>query len=218
MKKDINVSKLVENGDLKPIVEWLTERIYKYGAARKPATWAELMDLCECMQKAGYEQPLGISLTTDSISASQFTWLLRIYGDLYYRNEYNGIMMNNSGYQVDLTIEDPETDARYSVSNTKLMNTIFDEMGPSYVGATSSKFQDFIEQFGLMKAYLRKDALAKSMVDMRALFQFQTDGKNSPQIMLDYVGAGLGYATSTAIEWTSSIILSWKANTFPKTR
>ena len=35
--------KLVENGDLKPIVEWLTERIYKYGAARKPA---EALDNC----------------------------------------------------------------------------------------------------------------------------------------------------------------------------
>ena len=170
------------------------------GTARKPATWTELMELCNYMQLAGYEQPLGISLTTDSISASQFTWLLRIYGDLYYRNEYDGIMMNSSGYKVDLTIEDPETDARYSVSNPKLMNTIFDEFGDSYVGATSPKFQDFIEQFGLMKDYLRKDALAKSMVDMRALFQFQTDGKNSPQIMLDYVGAGLGYATSTAID------------------
>jgi len=43
MEKDIDVWSLVKNGDLKPIVEWLTERIYRFGAARKPA---EVLENC----------------------------------------------------------------------------------------------------------------------------------------------------------------------------
>ncbi|MBQ7912874.1 MAG: hypothetical protein IJ308_03900 [Clostridia bacterium] len=169
------------------------------GNPAKPQTWAELMDLCKYMEDAGYQNPLGISLTTDSISASQFTWLLRVYGDLYYRNEYDNIMMNGSTFKVDLTSPDPETDSQYKYSETKLFHSLFDEnyeFGDHYVGATSEKFQDFVEQFGLMIPYLRLDALNKSMVEMRSLFQYQTEGMSSPQIMLDYVGSGLGYTAS----------------------
>ena len=182
------------------------EKGYAYtdenGVARKPKTWTELMDLCKYMELAGYENPLGISLTTDSIGASQFTWLLRIYGDLYYRNEYNNIMVNDSDYKVDLTIENPEAILGYTVSYPKLVNTIFDEFGETYVGPTSSKFQDFLKQFSMMAPYLREDAHSTSMTDMRNLFQYQEEKNQlkAPQIMLDYVGAGLGYASSDKIE------------------
>ncbi len=36
MKKDIDVFGLVRAGDMKPIVNWLTDRIYKYGCLYKP--------------------------------------------------------------------------------------------------------------------------------------------------------------------------------------
>ena len=36
MERDIPVWELVRKGDLKPIVEWLTERIYRYGCLLKP--------------------------------------------------------------------------------------------------------------------------------------------------------------------------------------
>ncbi len=36
MKKDLDVDGLVAVGDLKPIIAWLTERIYKYGCLLKP--------------------------------------------------------------------------------------------------------------------------------------------------------------------------------------
>ena len=107
--------------------------------------------------------------------------------------------MNGSSFKVDLTSPDPETDSQYKYSETKLFHSLFDEnqdYGDHYVGATSEKFQDFIEQFGLMSDYLREDALAKTMEDMRSLFQFQTEGKNSPQIVLDYVGSGLLFKAS----------------------
>ena len=36
MKKDMDVEALIEKGDLKPIVEWLTEKIYRFGCIKKP--------------------------------------------------------------------------------------------------------------------------------------------------------------------------------------
>ena len=173
------------------------------GQPAKPRTWTELIDLCKYMEAAGYTDPLGISLTTDSIGASQFTWLLRVYGDLYYRNEYNKIMTNGSEFKVDLTDPETEKDSEYNVSDPKLINSIFNEdllYGDNYVGATSDKFQEFIEQFGMMTPYIREDAKSTSLVEMRNLFQFQDEGKASPQIILDYVGAGLGFVSSKAIE------------------
>ncbi len=164
------------------------------GNPMKPQTWAQLIELCQYMEAADYNNPLGISLSTSSITASQFTWLLRVYGDYYYRNEYDNIMMNGSDFKVDLTSPDPEMAANFKYSETKLFHSLFDEnqeYGDHYVGATSEKFQDFVAQFGLMSDYLREDALAKTMEDMRSLFQFQTEGKSSPQIVLDYVGSGL---------------------------
>lgn len=43
MKKDIDVNKLVEDGRIDVITEYLTERIYKYGMLKKPA---ELLRNC----------------------------------------------------------------------------------------------------------------------------------------------------------------------------
>ena len=167
------------------------------GKAENPITWDDLMSLCSAMEKAGYSNPLGISVATDSINNSQFTWLLRVYGDYYYRNEYNNIMTEGSTYEVDLTAEQPEADEGYSLSNPKLFNSILGEdISANYVGGNSAKFKDFISQFGKMKDYLLLDAATTSMAQMRSLFQQQSNGKESPQIMLDYVGSGLSFAQS----------------------
>ncbi len=156
-----------------------------------PQTWDELMELCAAMKKAGYENPLGISLDTDSISNSQFTWLLRVYGDLYYRNEYNNIA-TNEGYSVDLTAEQPEASKAFSYSQTKLFNIILGEgISQNYVGGASNKFKDFLNQFVKMKEYLSLDAATTSMEQFRSDFKTQSKGKNSPQILLDYAGVGL---------------------------
>ena len=53
-----------------------------------PETWEDLIDMLDRLQQAGYKYPLGLSLTKDGIAASQFSWLLRIYGDYYYRQKY----------------------------------------------------------------------------------------------------------------------------------
>lgn len=158
-----------------------------------PETWDELMDLCAAMEAAGYDNPLGISVDTDSVSASQFTWLLRVYGDFYYRNEYNNIAANE-GYEVDLTAEQPEASKSFKYSETKLFNIILGEtISAGYVGGTSNKFKDFLGQFAKMKNYLRLDAATTSMESLRAEFKTQSKGKSSPQILLDYAGVGLDF-------------------------
>ena len=162
------------------------------GKAETPITWDDLMSLCSYMQDAGYSNPLGISVSSDSVSASQFTWLLRIYGDYYYRNEYDNIMVDDS-YEVDLSSQNPEADANYFVSDTKLYNAILDEDSANYVGAFSGKFQDFLSQFGKMEDFLAADAGSISMDQMRDRFRQQSKGMESPQIMLDYAGSGLAF-------------------------
>ena len=166
-----------------------------YTGSEVPATWDELMDLCKYMETAGYENPLGIALDKDSISASQFTWLLRVYGDYYYRNEYQNIMISNS-YEYDAEDENPEADMSYGVSANKFFYSIFQDSSTSYVGPFSEKYQEFIEQFQKMKPYLRKSAANAEESGLKALrseFGTQSKGKNSPQILLDYAGAGLAF-------------------------
>ena len=162
------------------------------GNAERPITWDDLMNLCECMQKAGYSNPLGISVSPDSVSASQFTWLLRIYGDYYYRNEYNNIMESDD-YKVDLSSDNPEAKTGYKVRDTKLYNLILDQNSANYVGAKSDKFKDFLGQFEKMEDYLADDAGKATMNELRERFRLQSKGTSSPQIMLDYAGYGLAF-------------------------
>ena len=164
-----------------------------YTGSKIPANWDELMDLCYYMEEAGYENPLGIALDKDSISASQFTWLLRVYGDYYYRSEYKNIMLNDK-YTYKPTDKNPEAAMDYGVSANKLFNSVLVKESTYYVGPRSDKFMELIEQFQKMKPYLRTSAAIAEESGLKALrseFATQTKGKNSPQIMLDYVGAGL---------------------------
>ncbi len=165
-----------------------------------PSTWQELMDMCRYMKLAGYNNPLGISLDTESISSEQFTWLLRVYGDLYYRPLYDVIMPQPgdedyvSDYRIDMTDEAPESAMNYGYVYSRLFNTILDDTSSVYAGAKSARFADFIGQFEKMKEYLSLDAADRSLIDMRNAFQSQQNGKNSPQILLDYAGKGLAFA------------------------
>ncbi len=161
-----------------------------YAGPETPETWDELMDLCYYMEEAGYENPLGIALHRDSISSSQFNWLLGVYGDYYYRGEYQNIMLS-SEYEYDPEETNPEADLCYGVSANKFFYSIFQD-GVSYVGPFSGKFQEFIEQFEKMKPYLRLN-VESTFETLRSEFGTQSKGKNSPQIFLDYAGAGLAF-------------------------
>lgn len=159
---------------------------------QNPQTWDELMSVCEYMVKAGYKFPLGLSLDTDSIDAYQFSWLLRVYGDYYYRNEYNNVMTDAS-YKVDVTAENPEGDINYGYQPTKLYNVILDETSEYYCGAKSAKYKEFVSQLEKVRPYIHENASQQSLEQVRGYFRTQSIGKESPQIILDYAGSGLAF-------------------------
>ncbi len=174
------------------------------GEVGNPVTWNDLISLCDYMQQAGYESPLGISLDGSSIDAYNFSWLLRVYGDYYFRNEYDGIM-NNNNYEYDPTLENPENDLSFAIDFTWLMHKILDDSesncgGSHYVGPKSDKFNDFITNIAKMSPYLAGGA-TESMEDLRNEFQTQSNGKKSPQIVLDYSGMGLSFLSKETADF-----------------
>ena len=179
---------------------------YNGGVAKNPETWAELISLCDYMQKAGYSEPLGLSLHPSSVGGSQFMWLLRIYGDYYYRNMYDYVQKTRTDgvtYKVDLTAETPEAHKDFDLSHNKLLSTILDPETPltiktsagqtesAYVGANSARFKEFLSQFEALKPYLAVGADTVTHDEMRSEFYQQSQGDDSPQIFLDFVGSGL---------------------------
>ncbi len=171
------------------------------GEVGNPVTWADLMSLCDYMQQAGYSNPLGISVSPSSVQADHFSWLLRVYGDYYYRNEYDGIMNASSEFVLDPQDENPESNLEYAVDVTKLFGKILNQNASNYVGANSAKYKEFLANMGQMKPYLNTiDAKSKTMADIRNDFAYQTAGKDSPQITLDYLGKGLTFLQSDKIE------------------
>ena len=169
------------------------------GKAAYPITWDDLINLCDYMQKAGYTNPLGITLCNASIESLQFTWLLRVYGDYYYRQFYEYIMAGEAGTvweAYDPTAEVPEIFAGYGVKFPKVLNMLFDKdcsFGKGYVGFTSEVYKDFVSQLAKMKGYLMKDTESTEFVSLRDEFETQSDGMSSPQILLDYQGFGINY-------------------------
>lgn len=174
------------------------------GEAATPNTWDDLMSLCAYMQQAGYNNPLGITLSEGSIRTAQFSWLTRIYGDYYYRQYYPYVM--NSEYWDDYDPEDtaPETVDGYGVKFCKIANLMLDKNSTltddGFVGVGSDIYKDYLSNFYKMRDYIIADASATEFAALRDQFRLQSKGKKSAQIILDYVGYGCLYSTSDAIE------------------
>ena len=164
-----------------------------------PETWDDLISLCNYMQQAGYSNPLGISLSAASVESLQFSWLLRVYGDYYYRQFYQYIMGGDTKQvwsNYDETAEVVELNSGYGYRYAKMLNILLEtdcEWGPGYVGYTSEVYRDFVSQLAKMKGYLMKDVATTEFDGLRDKFETQGDGKASPQIILDYQGFGLNY-------------------------
>ena len=176
------------------------------GEEAYPVTWNDLISLCDYMQQAGYTNPLGITLCDASIESLQFTWLLRVYGDYYYRQFYQYIMAGDTnavwdGYSP--TAKVVENNTGYGVQWAKLLNMMFErdcDFGKGYVGMTSEVYLDFVGNLAKMKGYLMKDVSSTEFSALRDEFEAQSDGKESPQIILDYQGFGINYGKSEKIE------------------
>ena len=164
-----------------------------------PIVWDDLILLCEKMKEAGYSNPLGISLCQASIDSLQFTWLLRVYGDYYYRQYYQYIVGFDPEYvwdNYDPLAKVVETNEGFSYSFAKVLNMLFEEdspFGDGYIGFTSDVYLDFVSNLAKMNGYFFKDAATTEFSALRDEFRTQSDGMESPQIMLDYLGFGINY-------------------------
>jgi len=172
------------------------------GVAGNPVTWDDLISLCEYMEEAGYSNPLGISLSTSSLKSLQFTWLLRIYGDYYYRQYYKYIMrgdVTSTWDYYDETDPNVEKKSGFGVMQCKTLNLLFDEntdFGPGYVGFKSEVYHDFVSQLRKMKGHFIENVNDLDFSAVRTQFRNQNNGKKSAQIILDYLGQGIQYKGS----------------------
>lgn len=165
------------------------------GVVGNPETIDDVKSLCQKMMEAGYSHPLGLSLDKDSVNASQFSWLLRIYGDYYFRNEYSYIQdPTYNEWTMDLTDPNIETSG-FTIKYGRLFETILNTDSSKYCGALSDKFKEFVTQFKDLSSYINPNSFNISFSDMRNKFKSQTSENtfDAPQIMLDYVGEGLGF-------------------------
>ena len=171
------------------------------GEAAYPITWDDLINLCVKMEEAGYTNPLGITLCDASIKSLQFTWLLRVYGDYYYRQFYQYIMNEEEWENYDPAATVVENNDGYGYKFAKILNMLFEKdspVGDGYVGYTSEIYMDFVGNLAKMKGHLMKDVDSTEFSALRDEFETQSDGKSSPQIMLDYQGFGINYEKSNA--------------------
>ena len=184
-------------------LEAAAEQGYKNanGLPSYPVVWDDLISLCEHMEKAGYTNPLGITLCDASIESLQFTWLLRVYGDYYYRQFYKYIMAGTAEdplWEVyDPTATVPENLAGYNHQYAKVLSILFNKETPlkcGYNGFESALYRDFVGNLAKMKGHLIKDVTTVEFSDLRDKFETQSGGMSSPQILLDYQGFGINYA------------------------
>ena len=187
-----------------------TEATEKAGVTNpNPKTWEELIDMLEKLQQAGYNYPLGLSLTKDGINASQFSWLLRVYGDYYYRSRYtytsksfDSFTKTDSKFTYDKTAENQEASSYFTFSYNRALSLMLDEACDYYCGANSEYYKDFLTQFQKLAKYVRPSAYQQSFIDVRTSFMNQKDGggKDAPQVMLDYSGSGLSFLSAEALK------------------
>ena len=177
-----------------------------------PKTWDGLINLLEALQQAGYKYPLGLTLSKDGISASQFSWLLRVYGDYFFRDNYihttktyDLVTNTDSTFVYDPTAENIEASASFSFSRSRCLATMLDDSFALYVGPGSDKYNDFLNQLGRLAKYIKPSAYNLSFTEVRTSFMAQADGNNgdeAPQIMLDYSGEGLAFLNSSKLKNT----------------
>ena len=176
-----------------------------------PQTWDELINMLEALQVAGYKYPMGLTLSKDGITASQFSWLLRVYGDYFFRDNYrhttksfNSLTKQDDKFTYDPTSENVEATKGFSFSYSRGLATMLDnDAGEYFVGPGSDKYNAFLSQIGRLAKYIKPSAYSLSFNEVRTSFMAQADGNNgdeAPQIMLDYSGEGLAFLSAEKLK------------------
>ena len=170
------------------------------GNAKTPATWDELIEICAELKAKGYQNPLGIAGDNDSITYSQFCWLLRVYGDQYFRDMIAKIQPAQGDYcystlgepfVLDLNADQPEAEDNYLVNVSRKYWTILDKTSPDFCGPESEKYGEFVSQLAKMIPYISNTFSVESLESVRGNFVANRADKTSPVILLDYLGSGI---------------------------
>ena len=172
------------------------------GEAKTPTTWDELIEMCATLKQAGYTNPLGIAGNNDSITYSQFCWLLRVYGDQYFRDMLAKIqpvegdycyskLFEEDPFVLDLNAEQPEAEDNYLVNVSRMYWTMLDETSTDFCGPKSDKYKEFVTNLLKCKDYVSPTFATDSLESVRANFIANRADKTSPVILLDYLGTGL---------------------------
>ncbi len=167
-----------------------------------PATWDELIAACASLKAQGYTNPLGLAGSQESLQSSQFSWLLRVYGDQYYREELQNIIPVKgdynynayiAGFEYDEYDTQPEGDSKFVVNEARLYNAILDSSSANFVGGTSEKYKEFLSNLAMISDYVSPSFLTQGHTDVRAAFVANRADKTSPVILLDYLGFGINF-------------------------
>lgn len=175
-----------------------------------PQTWDQLIDMLEKLQQAGYKYPLGLTLSKDGISASQFSWLIRVYGDYFFRDNYihtsktfDSGSETDSKFVYDKTSENIESTTGFSFSISRCLETMLDNECKYFVGPGSAKYNEFLYQLGRLAKYVKPSAYSLTFNEVRTSFKAQSDGNNgdeAPQVILDYTGEGLSFLSAPKLK------------------
>lgn len=149
------------------------KRIFKEAGVEPPATWDELVSICETIKTTTGIDPVGISGNTDSFWNLQFSWLLRSYADQYWRDceplivsqpgDYNYDEEINGDYELSLE----GASQNYVINDVRFLKGIRDKT----FGPDSDKFRALYTNLNkLLPKYATDDFFGASMGDCENKF------------------------------------------------
>lgn len=172
------------------------------GEVKIPKSWDELISFCATLQEKGYTNPLGLAGNRAAISQTQFAWLLRVYGDQYYRDLEDDIQSQSedwcyssalSGFELNLNAPQPEAEENWNPNVLRTYQMILDDESEVYAGVKSEKYACLMEQFKKIQPFVSSSFASKGFDDVRSDFLANRADKTSPVIFLDYLGFGLSF-------------------------
>ncbi len=158
--------------------------------------WQDLIAACATLKEHGYTAPFGVSVADQSYRGSQLSWLLRVYGDQYYRELYPLIQAQPEDYCYDESLPEfvyeesdpqPEEDAGWNMNVLRMQQLMLDKSNPNYAGPTSARFRELMDNILAISPYLTEDVITTSD---QLTGKFVAGGKDAPVFYIDVLGFG----------------------------